>query len=41
MGIGGSDMYRQRILDHYKNPRNHGEIEGPHVHPRRREPDVR
>lgn len=20
-------MYRQRILDHYRNPRNHGEIE--------------
>jgi nitrogen fixation NifU-like protein len=29
MGIGGSDMYRQQILDHYKNPRNHGEIEDP------------
>ncbi|ACV11402.1 SUF system FeS assembly protein, NifU family [Halorhabdus utahensis DSM 12940] len=28
MGIGGSDMYRQQILDHYKNPRNYGEIEG-------------
>ena len=27
MGIGGSDMYRQQILDHYKNPRNHGELE--------------
>ena len=27
MGIGGSDMYRQQILDHYKNPRNHGTIE--------------
>ena len=26
MGIG-SDMYRQQILDHYKNPRNHGELE--------------
>jgi nitrogen fixation NifU-like protein len=24
----GSDMYRERILDHYKNPRNYGEIEG-------------
>ncbi|WP_257299508.1 Fe-S cluster assembly sulfur transfer protein SufU [Haloarchaeobius sp. FL176] len=23
----GSDMYRQQILDHYKNPRNYGEIE--------------
>jgi len=29
MGIGGSDMYRQQILDHYKNPRNHGELEDP------------
>ncbi|MEF8852640.1 MAG: SUF system NifU family Fe-S cluster assembly protein [Haloarculaceae archaeon] len=27
MGIGGSDMYRQQILDHYKNPRNYGEID--------------
>jgi nitrogen fixation NifU-like protein len=27
MGLGGSDMYRQQILDHYKNPRNYGEIE--------------
>jgi nitrogen fixation protein NifU and related proteins len=22
------DLYRENILDHYKNPRNHGEIEG-------------
>ncbi|WP_158058357.1 Fe-S cluster assembly sulfur transfer protein SufU [Halorussus halophilus] len=22
----GSDMYRQQILDHYKNPRNYGEL---------------
>ena len=29
MGIGGSDMYRQQILDHYKNPRNTGEIDDP------------
>ncbi|MDS0282142.1 Fe-S cluster assembly sulfur transfer protein SufU [Haloarcula onubensis] len=29
MGIGGSDMYRQQILDHYKNPRNTGELENP------------
>ena len=29
MGIGGSDMYRQQILDHYQNPRNYGEIEDP------------
>ncbi len=27
MGIGGSDMYRQQILDHYKNPRNYGELQ--------------
>jgi nitrogen fixation NifU-like protein len=27
MGLG-SDMYRQQILDHYKNPRNYGELEG-------------
>ncbi len=26
---GGSDMYRQRILDHYRNPRNYGTIEDP------------
>jgi nitrogen fixation NifU-like protein len=25
----GSDMYRQQILDHYKNPRNYGELEEP------------
>jgi len=29
MSFGGSDMYRQQILDHYKNPRNYGEIEDP------------
>jgi len=29
MGMGGSDMYRQQILDHYKQPRNYGEIEDP------------
>jgi nitrogen fixation NifU-like protein len=28
MGMG-SDMYRQQILDHYKNPRNHGELDDP------------
>jgi nitrogen fixation NifU-like protein len=27
MALGGSDMYRQQILDHYKSPRNYGEIE--------------
>ena len=26
MGMG-SDMYRQQILDHYRNPRNYGAIE--------------
>jgi len=25
----GSDMYRQQILDHYRNPRNYGDIENP------------
>jgi nitrogen fixation NifU-like protein len=25
--VSGSDMYRQQILDHYKNPRNFGELE--------------
>jgi nitrogen fixation NifU-like protein len=25
----GSDMYRQQILDHYRNPRNVGELEDP------------
>ena len=30
MGIG-SDMYRQQILDHYKNPRNYGELEDPDI----------
>ncbi|MGM0604589.1 MAG: Fe-S cluster assembly sulfur transfer protein SufU [Halobacteriota archaeon] len=28
MGLG-SDMYRQQILDHYKSPRNYGEMEEP------------
>jgi len=28
MGLG-SDMYRQQILDHYKNPRNYGDLEDP------------
>ena len=26
------DMYREVILDHYKNPRNYGTIEEPHAH---------
>jgi nitrogen fixation NifU-like protein len=25
-------LYREVILDHYKNPRNHGTIEGAHAH---------
>ena len=25
----GSDMYRQQILDHYRNPRNHGSLPDP------------
>jgi nitrogen fixation NifU-like protein len=25
----GSDMYRERILDHYRNPRNYGSLEDP------------
>ncbi|QLG49971.1 Fe-S cluster assembly sulfur transfer protein SufU [Natrinema halophilum] len=28
MGLG-SDMYRQQILDHYKNPRNYGGLKDP------------
>ena len=28
MGMG-SDMYRQQILDHYKNPHNYGEMNDP------------
>ncbi|WP_049969376.1 iron-sulfur cluster assembly scaffold protein [Haladaptatus cibarius] len=26
----GSDMYRQQILDHYRSPRNYGELDDPH-----------
>jgi nitrogen fixation NifU-like protein len=25
--VSGSDMYRQQILDHYKSPRNYGELD--------------
>lgn len=25
----GSDIYRQQILDHYRNPRNYGELDDP------------
>ena len=28
MGIG-SDLYREQILDHYKQPRNYGDLEDP------------
>jgi len=27
--MSGRDMYRQQILDHYKNPRNYGEMDDP------------
>ena len=27
--MSGSDMYRQQILDHYKNPRNYGGLADP------------
>jgi len=27
--VSGSDMYRQQILDHYRNPRNYGTLEDP------------
>jgi len=27
--MAGSDMYRQQILEHYRNPRNYGELEDP------------
>jgi len=27
-----SDLYQEIILDHYKNPRNFGEIDDPHVY---------
>ena len=27
--MAGSDMYRQQILDHYRNPRNYGELDAP------------
>jgi nitrogen fixation NifU-like protein len=26
------DLYRENILDHYKNPRNHGVLESPDAH---------
>lgn len=27
--MGSNDLYRQHILDHYRNPRNYGEIDDP------------
>lgn len=27
-----SDLYQEIILDHYKNPRNYGDMDEPHVH---------
>lgn len=30
--MGGRDMYRENILDHYRNPRNYGELEDPDIH---------
>jgi nitrogen fixation protein NifU and related proteins len=32
MSDGFDQLYREVILDHYKNPRNHGEIEGADAH---------
>lgn len=29
--VAGSDMYRQQILEHYRNPRNAGELPDPTV----------
>jgi nitrogen fixation NifU-like protein len=29
--VGGSDMYRQQILEHYRNPRNSGELPDPTI----------
>jgi nitrogen fixation NifU-like protein len=28
---GWDDLYRENILDHYKNPRNHGRLESPDI----------
>ena len=32
------DMYRENILDHYKNPRNYGSIEKPDAHAKGQNP---
>jgi nitrogen fixation NifU-like protein len=32
MSDGFDQLYREVILDHYKNPRNHGELEGADAH---------
>jgi nitrogen fixation protein NifU and related proteins len=32
------DMYRENILDHYKNPRNYGSIEEPDAHAKGQNP---
>lgn len=29
--VGGESMYREQILDHYRNPRNYGELDEPTV----------
>lgn len=29
---GAPELYQEYILDHYKNPRNHGKIEGAEIH---------
>lgn len=31
-GIDIDQMYREHILDHYRNPRNHGRVDGLHFH---------
>ena len=28
---GWNELYRENILDHYKNPRNHGPLEHPDI----------
>ena len=31
-GVDVDQMYREHILDHYRNPRNHGRLDGLHFH---------